>query len=300
MNNRKSVLYLLGLVLVFASAAAATDYPRLTYKFTYPISLGQNTAPSGVNDAGVVVGWYSDSLVGFHGFILNGENVTTLDDPNATYEGGTLAYGVNSNPGSVLIAGSYQSSKTGNSVGFLYDAANETYTDIPGPSRAVNTYAEAINDSGVIVGSYSDSAGIYHGFLLKGKKYRTLDVPGARGTIRTGINNKNNVVVQWSDSSGNIESSLYDVETGTFTTINYPNAISSWANGIDDAGDIVYTWEDSSGSVFGGVEHEGTFYQIPTPGEYATGVNNKGEITGYYWAGNPFPAQMGFTLQVTE
>jgi uncharacterized membrane protein len=52
------------------------------------------------------------------------------------------------------------------------------FTDIPGPRGAKSSVAYGINDSGLIVGVYSDSTGKDHGFLLRGKTYTTLDPPG--------------------------------------------------------------------------------------------------------------------------
>ena len=77
-----------------------------------------------------------------------------------------------------------------------------------------------INDAEEIVGYYADSAGIRHGFLLKGKTYTTLDVPGAALTMATGINNKGRIILFWLDSKGAIEASVYNGKT--CKTINVP------------------------------------------------------------------------------
>src|SRR5580704_7577969 len=51
-----------------------------------------------------------------------------------------------------------------------------TKASVPGAST---TSAGGINNSGQSVGSYTDSSGVAHGYILKGKKVTTLDDPKA-------------------------------------------------------------------------------------------------------------------------
>ena len=64
---------------------------------------------------------------------------------------------------------------------------------------AAQTSARGINPSGDIVGSYTDSAGKQHGFLLQGGVYITIDVPlaGVRATVANGINPQGEIVGQY-------------------------------------------------------------------------------------------------------
>jgi len=47
----------------------------------------------GINDAGQIVGFYYDTNVVYHGFLLSGGAYTTFNDPLAIR--GTAAYGIN-------------------------------------------------------------------------------------------------------------------------------------------------------------------------------------------------------------
>jgi len=280
MEDRKSILCLLALMLAFTVAAVAADAPPLKFKFAKASVPGaMSTEPGGINNAGVSVGLYVDSTGVGHGYILSGKKLTTLDDPNAT--AGTTA-GSNLNPdGAVSVVGSYTSSTTGDSVGFLYKGG--TYTDIPGPSGAVNTYGSAINDSGSIVGYYVDSNSAVHGFLLKGGTYTNLDVPGATGSYATGINKKGNITLFWVDSSGLYESSIYNGKT--YKTINVPGAPQSLALDLNAAGDVCYQWIDSSKVNHGALLHGGKYYKFDYPKSTATyggGINDKSNIIGGY------------------
>jgi uncharacterized membrane protein len=280
MRNCKSMLCVLAFIFACALVAAAEDAPPLTFKFTKANVPGATmTEPGGINNAGVTVGLYNDSGGVTHGYILNGKKLTKLDDPNG--KAGTTN-GSNLNPdGAVSMVGFYTSSKTGNVVAFLYKGGK--YTDIPGPAGATQSYGSAINDTGAIVGYYADSSGLFHGFLLKGKKYTTLDVPGATATYATGINKSGKIVLFWTDSGGHTESALYNGKT--YKTINVPGAANSYALDLNAAGDVCFEWLDSSNMIHGALRHSGKYYKFDYPKSTATyggGINDKGDIVGGY------------------
>jgi probable HAF family extracellular repeat protein len=280
MKNCKSMLYVLAFVLGCTILATAEDAPLLTFKYTKASVPGATmTEPGGINNAGVSAGLYTDSGGTQHGYILSGKKLTTLDDPNGS--AGTTA-GSNLNPdGAVTVVGSYTSSKTGSSVAFLYKAGK--YTDVAGPKGAVGTFGSAINDSGAVVGYFTDSAGLTHGFLLKGKKYKTLDVPGAAATYATGINKSGKIVLFWQDSNGVFESSLYNGKT--YKTIDVPGASSSYSLDLNTAGDVCFEWLDSANVIHGALLHAGKYFKFDFPKSTATyggGINDKGNIIGGY------------------
>ena len=285
----KSILRALGLVLLCVTAATAADSPKLTFKFKAVNVPGATLAePGGINNAGVSVGLYLDSGSVEHGYILKGKKLTTLDDPNG--KAGTTA-GSNLNPnGTVSVVGSYTSSSTGNSVGFVYKGGK--YRDIPGPSGSLGTFGSAINDSGAVVGYFVDSSGVVHGFLLKGKTYTTLDVPGATATYGTGINKSGNICLFWANSSGVFESSVYNAKTKTYKTIDVPGAAASYALDLDAAGDVTYEWLDSNSVIHGALLHAKKYYKYdyPNAGDtYGGGINDKNQIVGGYEATSSGP-----------
>jgi len=277
MKNCKSILYALGLLLLCVSAATAGD--QLTFKFkAVKIPGSTSTEPGGINNAGVSVGYYVDTAGLDHGYILNGKKVTKLDDPNGvgSTEGSNL-----SPDGAITVAGFYTSSKTQLPTGFVWK--NGKFTDVPGPSTAKGgAYCSAINDSGEVVGYYVDSTGVYHGFLLKGGKYTTLDVPGAADTFATGINKKGEVSFYWYNGSS-YESSV--LSGGKYTTVNVPGAADSFALDLDAAGDVTYQIQNSSGAYQGALLHSKKYYTYSYPkaaDTYGGGINDKSEVVGGY------------------
>ena len=55
-----------------------------------------------------------------------------------------------------------------------------THIDVPG---SISTQARGINARGDIVGSYEDSEGVSHGFLLRNGAFSVVDFPGAAVTL---------------------------------------------------------------------------------------------------------------------
>ncbi len=281
MKTNKLMLCVFGFMLLFTVAAAsAADAPKLKFKFTKSNVPGaQQTEPDGINNAGVTVGQYEDTSGVFHGYILNGKKLTTLDDPNGS---NTIAANLPYN-GAMTVVGIYTNS-AGADVGFLYKKG--TFTDILGPPGAISSVADGINDKQEILGWYTDSSGVTHGFLLKRTKYTTLDVPGATfGTYGTEINDKGNIVLAWIDSNGFDHSALYNGKT--YKNIDVPGATNSWVNGINNEGDLVFAWWDSSGLGHGAVLHGGKYYKYDYPkgfNTYGDGINDKRTVSGGYQA----------------
>jgi probable HAF family extracellular repeat protein len=75
---------------------------------------------------------------------------------------------------------------------------------VPVPD-AVETAVSGINDAGDVVGRYTDSSDIDHGFLWQGGSFTPIDVPGADTSV-SGINDAGAVVGRYTDSSGTVHS----------------------------------------------------------------------------------------------
>jgi len=292
MKTNKLMLCVLGSVLVFTVAAvSAANPPNLTFKVvTANVPGALATYPSDINNAGVTVGQYLDSSLVYHGYILNGNQLTTVDDPNGT---STDAFAINFN-GTMTVVGVYTNSADA-LVGFMY--TNGNFTDILGPAGAVASAAYGINDNSAIVGLYTDSSGVTHGFLLQGTTYTTLDVPGATLTAAEGINNAGDIVLEWVNSSDALEGSVYNPQTQNYKTINVPGSgpLGSFPEGINNEDDITFVWYDSNNLEHGALLLGGKLYKFTGPKpyqDYAGGINDANTFVGSYqrakgdfWAG---------------
>ena len=151
-----------------------------------------------------------------------------------------------------------------------------TKASVPG---ATATGPVGINNTGMSFGYYTDTAGLNHGYILKGKSVKTLDDPKAKAGTTLGSNIQYNgtaVVGAYTNSAGVSVGFLY--KAGTFKDIPGPKGnLGSAANAINDLGDIAGNYTDSGGVVRGYLLKAGKYKTLTVPGAsstVATGVSN--------------------------
>jgi hypothetical protein len=147
-----------------------------------PTSAGANVVNAqGINNNGLVVGFYVGTDGQFHGFtgnissavggVLTGTALTDPTIPSIPGEpGATFVFsqmlGVNDNG----IAVGYYGDSTTSQHGYFYNTLTGKYTFLDDPDAAFNNGVEVtqitgINNSGEITGFYSDANGVFHGFV---------------------------------------------------------------------------------------------------------------------------------------
>ena len=188
----------------------------------------------GINNAGVAVGFYSvdtpqgPNAVTYHGFERTPDGITTVIDlPGA---GDSALLGIN-NIGDVV--GQYD--LVDQSVGGSFVLKQGRFTTLQDPPGAVpfNVFAKAINDLGVVSGSFIGLNGNHHAFLLRGGTYTTFDDTGVTTTSFSGLNNDQAVGV--SDNGGFI----FDIATLSIATfIDCPGGLFAFPEGINNQGRI--------------------------------------------------------------
>jgi hypothetical protein len=172
-------------------------------------------------------------------------------------------------------------------------------------SGATGTYSPAINNAGMIVGSWSDSAENQHSYTLIAGKFESFDVPAANKAenqfllLYYGINSEGDIVGTFFDASFNTHGFLR--KGNTYTTIDFPGAASTFASGINDAGDIVGAYCPTIACLTSGLGELGfllrngayTTVTIPTPPPQSgspipepsvglVAINNEGVLMGTY------------------
>jgi probable HAF family extracellular repeat protein len=159
-----------------------------------PLS-SMSTYAIGVNDNGVIVGFYTVSG-GNDGFLYSTKDVySTISCAGAV---STRAYGIND---SGEIVGDYQDSDLVYH-GFLYKSGKCTPINYP---NATATYARGINKSGEISGFYGDSQNNAHGFVEQGGIFTTVDYTTSTGTFLTflyHLNDEGQIAGFYVDSNG--------------------------------------------------------------------------------------------------
>jgi uncharacterized membrane protein len=258
----------------------ATSILLTTVDFPAAIS----TSPQGINAAGDIVGVYVDASHKQHGFLLSKGTFTSIDYPGAV---ATDARGINSH-GDIVGAFVNAPGGPPNMHGYLLSHGIFTEVQYTGSSGSIaqrilpngNIYGcvhekdlmasmhgsvrtpegftvldlpasmsnGATPDGSTVVGLYTDMVGL-HGFVIEEGEFHSFDVPGSKSTQAWDINPQEDIVGDFSDSTGKSHGFLR-TEDG-YTTIDFPAAAQTVARGINRRGDIVGRYIDALGKTHG-------------------------------------------------
>ena len=241
------------------------------------------TFPEGINNEGQIAGSYADANDRRHGFVLDNGAYTTVDAPDAP--GNTTVLDIDDRGRLVGASGLV-------SYGYLADGRGRPI-EIDAPRVASDTFPAGVNNRGAIVG-YSDqgTARSYHGFLRDRRgRFRRIDIPGAKGTAATRINDRRQIVGFYSETNDNpgtatdIRGFLLD-RRGRLERIDVPGATATQAAGINNHGEIAGVYVDAAGVPHGFLrDRNGQLTTIDVPDAAATlafDLNDQGQIAGTY------------------
>ena len=177
----------------------------------------------------------------------------TVGDNNGTYPSGINNFGV--------IAGTYTDANNVNHGFLRFPDGKFVAIDVPGadmtPGSFNGTAAQAINDAGVVTGSYFDASGEGHGFLRNAEgKFTKFDAPdlGGSGTTPIALNLEGAVVGFYMNSKLVFRAFLRSPD-GRVTTFAGPhacamptsqNCFGNEASNINIFGLITGNFEDDS------------------------------------------------------
>lgn len=158
-----------------------------------------------------------------------------------------------------------------------------SFTKIMFPA-AVSTEPSGINNSGQIVGTYKDAAGVHHGFLFDGSNYVDLGFPGASYNWVFGISRSGQIVGSFSHNPfGPFHAFVSD--NGDHVQFDFPGGETD-ARAMNSLGQIVGIYNTGIGTTDYGFIKEGDSYtQLLFPGAtftYVYGINDAGIVTGTY------------------
>ena len=200
--------------------------------------------------------------------------------------------------------------------GFVQDRRGHTRRfDVPGASI---TLPYGINNHGTIAGEYVDAGivpgpgsaarpGSVHGFIRdRHGTITTFEVPYRHLHNVSDINNRGQIVGYYDQPNFAGGGAFLRDRDGTITAITYPSAAYTLAHGINDRGQVVGAYLEPgaepnpdgtipAGTVHGFVWERGRFTSFDVPGSLytqASGVNNRGQITGGYYDASG--RQLGF------
>jgi len=288
LSMRRGILaiFLAGLVAVIAGgiavrAHAARQPVTLTFtSFDYPGA--KSTYATAINNAGVIVGYYTDASNNYYGFTYTGSTFTSLSFTGFV---NTQIWGINDS-GEVVGFYTIEMNEIVYTLGFSYTSSGGFVTvAYPG---AVVTSAYGINNAGEIVGIWVDDALNTHGFTLVSGVYTSFDYPGSKITYAYGINNAGEISGLTIDGCCVFNGfTLTGGIGGTFTEISYPGGKedSTGVLKINDNAQLVGYFYPTKGVGVRGFANAGSryasFVDSGSPTE-ATGINNAANIVGAY------------------
>jgi probable HAF family extracellular repeat protein len=154
----------------------------------------------------------------------------------------------------------------------------------------VQIFPTGINNLGVIVGEYIIESR-KESIMLRDQRGRitNFDVPGARGTEATDINDRGQIVGTYSQDTPIVNDSrrprAFLFDRGKLTRIDYPGATMTVASGVNNRGQVVGGYLDTKGRPHGYLWDKGRIRTIDVPGASGTAVgdiNDRGEMVGVF------------------
>jgi uncharacterized membrane protein len=296
----RSLLSAVGPTITVLNTASAGGFKFLN--FDGP-NAGTNAAAgsndNGISNSGTVVGFDIDNTGGFHNFTVNPLKSHKVQELNINGSTAAQAFGINRNGVVVGTDGN------GNALSL---SKGKVHTFIPLGGSAATAFG--INDEGTIIGQYTDGAKM-PGFILPNPHTAIrIDAPSGPDTVNAqGINNNGLIVGFYVGTDGQDHGFIaherdarFGELTGTAVTdptipavAGEPGAtfVFSQILGINDKGIAVGYYGDSTTSQHGFIYNTrtGQYTFLDDPNEafnngvevtQITGINNSGEITGFY------------------
>lgn len=162
-----------------------------------------------------------------------------------------------------------------------------TTFDYPGTGNQ-GTQPQKINDTGDIVGVYSDSNGVGRGFVRFANGNFSAPIVDPNDTCNytegRGINNSRLIGGDYENGSDCL-SHGYFLMGGNFREFDVPDSLSTEVAGVNNAGDFCGDFTDATGLTQGFVSLGGTITPFSVPGAtltIASQLNSSNQAAGTY------------------
>lgn len=209
-----------------------------------PFSSGL-TSLTGINDGHRLVG--SNSVV--NNSVLTSTGFTLLDG-KLSHVGiagaeSVAAVGINN---SDVVVGSYRTSATGATFGFIKDHAKITTLN----NGSGDTGATAIDPQGTVVVGNSVENDLVSAWVYQAGTFTTLSPPHATETFAGGINHAGLVTGTYFTGSGATTAAHgFFYKAGKYKAYDVPHATSTEFVGVNAHGDVTGCYSDSAGLTHG-------------------------------------------------
>ena len=269
---------------------------------TYDFPGSQNTYFYALGNNGEAAGYYEDSDGLHHGVILEDGELREYNFPDSVE---TQIYGISDATGAL----------TGNFIdasGIRRGFSDEIIVEFPG---APETFADFVNASGRMVGSYIDTDGIYHAYVrsLKGKftSIKLPDVEKLEYYFIHGISDADTIVAR-SKAVADVPRT-YVGKFGVLQELRFPGSVSTEGYNINQDDSVVGYYDTADGRRHGFIArpiadaaplvaqpptHTYTFESIDVPGIDFLAVTASSDFEDYagYTKSADGEKEVAFTL----
>ena len=246
----------------------------------YPGSA--QTQVVGLNNLGDTTGFWASKAGANNGFVEWNGAFETLNDPSLPPTKGAVDQLLGINDHGVAVG--FYNDSTGHAHAYEVNQATQVYTAINVAGASAST-ATGINNNGDITG-FATSGGNTFSWLLKGGHMSTYQYPGGGDTQAFGVNDHDEIVGTYLDSSGVQHGFTLKDPLGSVShwqTVDDPNGVGdTFINGVNDAGDLVGYWCPSSTSCNGFLAMVNKQYlqlQAMPSGTAGLRTNGSGDLT---------------------
>lgn len=211
------------LVTLILLGIGMTSLVNAAYIFTDLGTLGgSNSAATGINNAGQIVGYSQSADSASHNIVWNGSTTTDFGTNESLYA-------INNN--GQVVGYSFPAIRGYKQTASVWNGTTPTYLGTLGG-------ALAINSSGQIAGYSYTASGVLQATVWSGSSGLGLSTPIGSRSAATGINNRGQVAgFTIDENSGWMNATRWD--GGLITTLNSLGGSSSEARAINNAGLIV-------------------------------------------------------------
>ena len=208
---------------------------------TYDFPGSQETRFYALGNNGNAAGHYQDSEGLYHGVVLENGELRQYDFEGAVQ---TEIYGISDATGA--LTGNYTDAD-----GVRRGFSGETIVEAPG---AAETYADFVNASGRMVGSYVNVEGIYHAYVRNQEgRFISLDLQSAEKLeyfFLHGINDAGTIVGR-TKPVGEVPRTYVGTLRRGLEQVKFPGSVSTEGWNINQDGSIVGHYESPDGRIHG-------------------------------------------------